>query len=185
MADPDNTPGTVENVDNNQIIELNKVVSFHYRLSEVDSEGNRGDWKEQSHGGEPLYYIHGFHNVIVGLEKALEGKTVGDKIEITLRPEDAYGPRRPNAVQRVPIKHLQLAEGTRKIKAGMLARVQTNQGFHNVIVVKPGKFNADVDFNHPFSGKTLYYEVEVISVRDASKEEIDHGHVHGSGGHQH
>ena len=67
-----------------QAITMNKVVSFHYRLAEVGVDGDRGDWREESHSGMPLAYLHGFHNVVVGLEKALEGKTVGDAIEITL-----------------------------------------------------------------------------------------------------
>ncbi|HJN95704.1 MAG: peptidylprolyl isomerase [Gammaproteobacteria bacterium] len=166
-------------------ITANKAVSFHYRLSYVDSEGNHGDWSEQSYGNEPKYYLHGFHNVIVGLEKALEGKRVGDKIEITLKPEEAYGERDPEGLRRLPIKHLRFLRGGKKPKPGMIAGVETNQGKHSVIILKVGKFNVDVDFNHPLAGRTLYYEVEVVSVRDASEEEIAHGHVHGAGGHGH
>ncbi len=87
------------------------MVSFHYKLAEVAPDGSHGDWMEESSGGEPLFYLHGFHNVVVGLERALEGKAVGKSIEITLKPEEAYGPRQPDAVQRVPIKHLQLQQG--------------------------------------------------------------------------
>ncbi len=168
-----------------QRIGVDKVVSFHYRLAEVDNSGVKADWREQSHGGEPLYYLHGFHNVIVGLEKALEGKAIGDAIEITLQPEDAYGPRNQNAIQRVPIKHLQVLPGTKKLLPGTLAAVKTDKGMRNVVVLKAGKFNADVDFNHPLAGRILYYEVEVVDIRDATAEEISHGHVHGPGGHQH
>ena len=166
-------------------IATNKVVSFHYRLAEVGADGEREEWREHSHGGAPLYYLHGFHNVVVGLEKALQGKSVGDAIEITLQPEDAYGLRRPNAIQRVPIKHLLLPGGSKKIRPGMPAMVQTDQGRRNVVVIKVGKFNVDVDFNHPLAGKILYYEVQVEGIRDASAEEIAHGHVHGAGGHHH
>lgn len=167
------------------VIAMDKVVSFHYRLAELDGEGERGDWMEQSHGGEPLYYLHGFHNVVVGLEKALEGKTVGEAIDIVLQPDDAYGQRLPNSIQRVPIKHLQLPVGDKKLRPGYPAAIKTNQGMKSVIVVKVGKFNADVDFNHPLAGRTLYYEVEVVAVRDGTAEEIAHGHVHGAGGHRH
>lgn len=166
-------------------IATNKVVSFHYRLAEVYANGERGEWKEQSHGGEPLYYLHGFHNVVVGLEKALEGRAVGDAIEITLQPEEAYGHRQQNSIQRVPIKHIQLPIGARKIQPGMPAVVETNKGRRKVVIVKVGKFNADVDVNHPLAGKTLYYEVQVEGIRDASGEEVVHGHVHGTGGHHH
>lgn len=166
-------------------IAINKVVSFHYRLAEVQEDGEKGEWREQSHGGEPLYYLHGFHNVVVGLEKALEGKTTGDAIEITLQPEEAYGHRQPNSIRRVPTKHLRVPSGNKKIRPGMPAQVETNKGRRNVVVVKVGKFNVDVDFNHPLAGKTLYYEVQVEGIRDASAEEVAHGHVHGAGGHHH
>lgn len=168
-----------------QTITLNKVVSFHYRLAEVAEDGERADWREESHGGAPLNYLHGFHNVVVGLEKALEGKKVGDAIEITLQPDDAYGFRRPNSTQRVPIKHLLFPGVVKKILPGMPATIETNQGKRAVVIIKVGKFNADVDFNHPLAGKVLYYEVQVEDIRDASVEEIAHGHVHGVGGHQH
>jgi FKBP-type peptidyl-prolyl cis-trans isomerase SlyD len=166
-------------------IGLNKVVSFHYRLAEVAPDGDRGDWMEESFGGEPLYYLHGFNNVVSGLESALAGKTVGEKVEITLKPEEAYGPRQPNATQRVPLKHLQFPKGVSKPVPGTVAAVKTDKGVRNVVIAKVGKFNADVDFNHPLAGRTLYYEIEVVSVREASAEEIAHRHVHGPGGHHH
>jgi len=168
-----------------QCISMNKVVSFHYRLAEVGENGEKGDWREESHGGAPLAYLHGFHNVVVGLEKVLEGKKVGDAIEITLQPDDAYGYRRPNSTQRVPIKHLKFPGPVKKILAGMPATVETNQGKRAVVIIKAGKFNVDVDFNHPLAGKVLYYEVQVENIRDASAEEIAHGHVHGTDGHHH
>lgn len=180
MSEVDSTGASAE-----QIITINKVVSFHYRLAEVTEDGERADWREESHGSDPLYYLHGFHNVVVGLEKALEGKRIGDSIEITLKPDDAYGSRRPNSEHRVPIKHLQFPGPVKKILPGMPATVETEQGRRAVVIVKAGKFNADVDFNHPLAGKTLYYEVQVVDIRDATAEEIAHGHVHGVGGHHH
>lgn len=168
-----------------QAITKNKVVSFHYRLAEVAEDGERGDWREESYGGTPVAYLHGFNNVVVGLERALEGKKAGDKIEISLQPDDAYGQRRPNSIQRVPQKHLQFPRPVKKLLPGMPAVVETNQGRRSVVILKVGKFNVDVDFNHPLAGKTLYYEVQVEAVRDASAEEIAHGHAHGVGGHQH
>ena len=189
MSSLDTNNGTGSDADQGKAatttIALNKVVSFHYKLAEVAPDGSRGDWMEESSGGEPLFYLHGFHNVVVGLERALEGKAVGESIEITLKPEEAYGPRRPDAMQRVPIKHLQLQQGVTKLKPGMVAAVKTDRGMRSVVVSKVGKFNADVDFNHPLAGRTLYYEIEVVGIRDASAEEIAHGHVHGPGGHHH
>lgn len=166
-------------------ITINKVVSFHYRLSDVDEDGNRGEVMEESFDGEPLYYLHGFHNVIVGLEKALEGKHEGDAIDIVVQADDAYGRRHRDAVRRVPIKHLHVPKGAKVLVPGMIAAVQTKEGTQRVVIVKVGKFNADVDLNHPYAGKALHYEVKVVGVRDASAEEITHGHVHGSGGHHH
>ncbi len=161
----------------------NKVVSFHYRLSDVDADGYRGKLMEESFGGEPLYYLHGFHNVIVGLERALEGKIEGDAIDIVLQADEAYGRRQADAMRRVPIKHLHLPKGKKRLLPGMMAAVQTKAGTQRVLIVKVGKFNADVDFNHPYAGKTLHYEVEVVGVRDGTAEEIAHGHVHAPGGH--
>ncbi len=168
-----------------QVIENNKAVSFHYRLCEVDLQGNHRSWREESFGKQPLLYLHGFHNVVVGLEKALAGKRIGDEISITLSPEDAYGPRQPNAVQRVPIKHIQLRPDQKRPMPGMIASVQTQRGPRMVMLLKVGKFNVDVDFNHPLAGKTLYYEIEVVDIKDGTPEEIAHGHVHGPGGHHH
>lgn len=164
-------------------ITTNKVVSFHYRLSDVDADGKRGKLMEESFGGEPLYYLHGFHNVIVGLERALEGKLEGDAIDIVLQAEDAYGRRQADAVRRVPIKHLHVPKGKKTLVPGMITAVQTKAGTQRVLIVKVGKFNADVDFNHPYAGKTLHYEVKVVAVRDATAEELAHGHVHGPGAH--
>ena len=167
------------------VIGKNKVVSFHFRLCEVDSEGQHSDWLEESFGRQPLKCLHGFHNVVSGLENALLGKSVGDCVNITLAHVDAYGPRHPNSIQRVPIKHLRLSPGQKKLLPGMKVLVQTDTGMKQVVVAKAGKYNVDIDWNHPYAGKTLYYEIEVVNVRDATREEIDHGHVHGDGGHRH
>ena len=164
------------------IITLNKVVAFDYRLCEVDTEGNRSEWIEQSQRSEPLYYLHGFHNVIIGLEKALEGKKAGDKIEITLQPEEAYGVRDPEGVRRIPMKKLQLPKEVKNPTAGGLARVRSEKGWHHVIILKPGKFNVDVDFNHPLAGRVLHYEIVVQIVREATEEEIKSGQARGPGG---
>lgn len=153
------------------------VVRFHYNLKD-----DAGEVIESSRDKQPMTYLHGYNAIIPGLEKALEGKTQGDTFSVTVPPEEAYGPRRENAVQRVPIKHLQ---GAKKWKPGMIARVRTEQGHLQVQVVKVGKFMADVDINHPLAGKALTFDVEVVEVRQATPEEIDHGHVHGEGGHHH
>lgn len=180
------TESMVAEKDQNQLqASANTVVSFHYRMSEAGKSDKSNEWLESSYEGEPLYYLHGFNNIIKGVETALEGMRAGDTTSVTLDPISAYGPVKENAIQRVPIKHLQFAKPTRKIKPGMVAAVKTENGAKNVVVVKVGKFNADVDFNHPLAGKTLHYELEVVKVRAASEEEIAHRHVHGEGGHHH
>lgn len=162
-----------------------KVVSFHYRLREVGADGVHGDWLEDSFGKDPLKYLHGYHNVIVGMEKAMQGKQVGDTVKLTLQPDQAYGYRYPDSIRRIPVKHLHLPKGSKKLVPGMTAAVRTEQGLKEVTVIKAGKFNADIDLSHPLAGKVLYYEIEIVAIRDASEEEIAHGHVHGRGGHHH
>lgn len=178
MTEQDHLWDSRETEDIENCIAPNKVVAFNYRLCEVSADGEHSEWMEHTKEGEPLYYLHGFHNVIVGLEQALAGKKQGEKIEITLQPEEAYGQRNPSAIQRVPLKHLQLPDGVKNPRTGGLARVRSDQGWHNVIILKSGKFHADVDFNHPLAGRILHYEIEVVAIREASKEEIAHGHVH-------
>lgn len=160
------------------------VVAFHYRMCEMKN-GEKSAWIEESMGREPLQYLHGHANVVSGLEAAMAGKKIGDKISITLAPEQAYGPRRSNSLQRVPIKHLHLKPGQKQIQVGEIVAIQTSQGIRNALVVKAGRFNVDVDTNHPYAGRTLYYEIEIVSVRAASAEEVAHRHVHGPGGHHH
>lgn len=153
------------------------VVQFHYVLKEED-----GTEIESSHSSDPMAYLHGFNNTLVGLENALAGKEAGDKFSVTLQPEDAYGQRQEDMIQRVPVKHLQ---GATKWKPGMTAVVQTDQGQRQVTIVKAGKFMVTVDINPPFAGKVLTFNIDVVDVREATDEEVQHGHAHGVGGHHH
>jgi FKBP-type peptidyl-prolyl cis-trans isomerase SlyD len=165
-------------------IATNCVVAFHYRLCEVDTHGVKSSWLEESHGRQPLLYLHGYGNLIPGLEHALEGKRAGEQVTVTLSPELAYGPRHPHPVQRVPIKHLH-TNPAQKLMPGQIVTLQTDKGPKNVVVLKVGKFNVDIDINHPYAGRILFYEVEVQSVRPGTPEEISHRHAHGVGGHHH
>ena len=158
-------------------IEGRKVVSFHYTLT-----GETGEQLESSHEGEPLSYLHGAGNIIAGLENAMSGKQVGDRFEVTLPPAEAYGERSEDRLQRIPAKHF---KNVSAIKPGQMLVLETRQGPVQVRVVKIGRFNIDVDANHPLAGRTLTFEVEVTDVRDATEEEISHGHVHGPGGVDH
>ncbi len=165
-------------------IAKDKVVTFHYRLSEASETGEaKGAELETSDGALPMAYLHGYRNILPGLEEALEGLKADDEKVVTLAPEQAYGPRRDNANQRVPVKHL--ASKHKRLQPGMLVKVNTENGVKDARVIKPGKFMVELDLNHPFAGKTLVFNVKVISVRDASEEEIAHGHAHGAGGHHH
>ncbi|MBU3070392.1 peptidylprolyl isomerase [Aestuariicella sp. G3-2] len=158
-------------------ISQDKVVSFHYRLKE---EG--GEIFEDSHDGSPVLYLHGHNSMLPGLEEALEGKAAGDSFEVTLDPDKGYGRRQEGAVQRVPKKHL-LTKG--KITPGQVVQINTEHGAQEAVVIKVGLKNVDIDANHPLAGKTLVFAVEVLEVRDATAEELSHGHAHGEGGHQH
>jgi FKBP-type peptidyl-prolyl cis-trans isomerase SlyD len=155
----------------------NTVVQFNYTLKSED-----GQVLDTNVGNTPLAYLHGHNGMMEGLEKALTGKEEGESFSVTLTPEEAYGERKDDMIQRVPVKHLQ---GAKKWKAGMMATVHTEQGERQVTVAKVGKFMADVDMNHPLAGLTLNFDLEVVSVRAATEEELAHGHAHGEGGHHH
>ena len=112
------------------------------------------------------------------------GKRVGDIFTAEVSAEKAYGLRKENSEQRVPIKHLYVKKNV-KLKPGMVVNVETDQGARQVTVIKAGKFNVDVDTNHPLAGKNLCFDVEIVDIRDATEEEIAHKHAHGVGGHHH
>ena len=157
-------------------VSKDSVVTFHYRLSVG------GEQVEDSHEGEPLSYLHGHGNIIVGLENEMAGKAAGDSFTTTIAPELAYGPRREDAVARVQMKQV-LTEG--RLAAGQHIMLNTEHGPRQVRVIKPGKFVVDIDANHPMAGATLSFTIEIVAVRAASAEELAHGHVHGAGGHHH
>ena len=154
----------------------NNVVSFHYTLTNAE-----GEPRDKSQG-EPLAYLHGAGNIIPGLEKALEGKTVGDKFTVTIPAAEGYGEYNPDLVQEVPA---QMFQGVENIEAGMQFQAQTDDGVQIVTVKAIEGENVIVDANFPLAGQDLTFEVEIVEVRDASPEELEHGHVHGAGGHHH
>ena len=157
------------------IAEKDKVVTFHYTLKNA-----AGEEMESSKERDAMTYLHGANNIISGLEKAMQGHAIGDKFSVTVAPEEAYGVRVEDNIQRVPLKRL---KGLGKIKVGKILNLRTNKGPVQVTVVKMGRFVADVDANHPLAGETLTFDVEIAGIRDASEEETKHGHVHGPGGH--
>ncbi len=158
-------------------IDKDLVVRFHYTLKD-----DAGETLDSSDDAEPMTYLHGHGGLLPGLEEALAGKAAGDKLDVTLPPEKAFGGRVADAEQRIPVKHL---GGAKKWQPGMTAVVHTQHGHRQVTVLKVGQTMATVDTNHPLAGKTLTFTGEVVDVREATPEELSHGHAHGPGGHHH
>ena len=157
-------------------IEKDRVVRFHYTVSEQGQAP-----LETSEGRDPLAILIGHGNIIPGLEKAMEGRAAGDKFDVDVPAAEAYGERRDGMTQRVPKKHFQ----GQRLEPGMQVVLNTNFGPRAVTIQKVGMSVVDVDLNHPMAGKDLSFSIEIVEVREASAEEIEHGHVHGEGGHQH
>jgi len=156
-------------------IAKDSVVSIDYTL-----RSTVGEVLDSSQAGQPLTYLQGHSNIIPGLERALEGKNVGDAVSVTVPPEDAYGLRSDELVQSVPKN---LFSGAAEVKAGMQFRAQTQAGPRVVTVVGVEGETVTVDANHPLAGQTLKFDVTIVAVRAATEEELSHGHAHGPDGH--
>ena len=157
-------------------IEKDRVVRFHYSVGEVGQAAT-----EHSQGGDPLAILFGHGNIIPGLEKAMEGREAGDSFGADVPAAEAYGEKREGLTQRVPKKHF----SGQRLEPGMQVVLNTNFGPRAVTIQKVGMSVVDVDLNHPMAGKDLHFDIEVVEVREASAEELEHGHVHGEGGHHH
>lgn len=155
-------------------ITKDKVAAIDYTLT-----SDQGEVIDTSSGRGPLEYMHGQGNIIPGLENALEGKAQGDSLKVSIAPADGYGEYNPKLVQPVPRSNFGSIE---KIEVGMQFQARTPGGVHVVRVVKVDPENVTVDANHPLAGKTLHFDVKVVSVRDARPEELEHQHVCNSGG---
>ena len=151
----------------------NKVVSIHYTL-----KNESGEVLDSSENREPLSYIHGQGNIIPGLENALTGAESQAEIDVTVTPEEAYGERHEQLIQDVPMSAF---EGVDEVKPGMQFQAQTEAGPRVITVQEVGEEEVKIDGNHPLAGETLHFKVKVDEIRDASDEEIEHGHVHGEG----
>jgi len=148
------------------------VVTFHYRLLNGDKE------LENSEGGDPTAYLHGYNNMIVGVEEAMEGREAKEEFTVTCEPVKAYGLRQENSIQRVPVKHLMNAKNLKgKIRPGLIVHINTDKGVKQAKVVKAGRTVVDVDTNHPLAGVTLTFEIKIESVREATNEEVVRGRV--------
>jgi FKBP-type peptidyl-prolyl cis-trans isomerase SlyD len=155
-----------------------KIISFHYALT-VDGE----QVESSRDGNERLWILLGHGQLIPGLEAGLEGKSAGDTFDVTIEPEQGYGLRNEGQTQRVPKKYFQNGA---KLKPGMTTVLALKEGGQRAVTVqKVGMTTVDVDLNHPMAGKTLTFAIDVQEVRDASEEELKHGHAHPKGDAQH
>ncbi|OBS08045.1 FKBP-type peptidyl-prolyl cis-trans isomerase [Acidihalobacter prosperus] len=159
-------------------ISNNTVVTIDYTLTD-----DAGEVIDSSRGGEPMAYLHGARNIIPGLEAALEGKSAGDVINVHVEPDDAYGPHHEGLIQAIDRS---MFEGVDTLEVGMEFHAQANDGSMQVVrIVSVDGDDVTIDANHPLAGMPLNFDVTVVDVRDATEEELSHGHVHGPGGHAH
>jgi FKBP-type peptidyl-prolyl cis-trans isomerase SlyD len=156
-------------------IEKNRVVSIDYRLVDDD-----GDLIDSSEDGEPLVYLHGVGNIIPGLERQLEGKKSGESLACVIPAVDAYGERDDSLIFTVGKDEF---EGT-DVAVGMQFEAHGEDGAQIVTVVGIEGEEVKVDANHPLAGENLHFSVKVVEVREASAEELTHGHVHGAHAHE-
>ncbi len=167
--------------DSTSVVSEGKVVALHYTL-----KGDNGEVIESSEGKDPLVYLHGASRIVPGLEKALEGHGEGEQVEAVVPPEEGYGPKTDAELQEVP--RSEFPDGV-DFYEGMMFTAQGQGG--QEIPLWVDSFDDEtvtVDPHHPMAGKTLHFDVEIVKVRDASDEEIAHGHAHGidgQGGHHH
>jgi FKBP-type peptidyl-prolyl cis-trans isomerase SlyD len=155
-------------------VQPRSVVTIEYTL-----KNDQGEVLDTSQGRKPLVYLHGLGNLVAGLEKALDGKSAGESLEVSLEPEEGYGPRDEKLVRKIPVRKLH----DKNPQAGKRYRAQLEEGHQIVLVTGISGDYATVDANHPLAGQTLHFAVQVVEVREATAEELEHGHVHGPGGH--
>jgi FKBP-type peptidyl-prolyl cis-trans isomerase SlyD len=157
-------------------IEARKVATIDYTLTDED-----GEVLDSSEDDGPLLYLHGFGNIVPGLESALEGKSAGDQLSVTVAPEKGYGERDEALVQSIPRGQFPAGD----IKVGMRFSAESDEGARVLTVVAVDAKEVTVDGNHPLAGQTLSFDVTVRSVRDATDDEIQHGHAHDPNDHHH
>jgi FKBP-type peptidyl-prolyl cis-trans isomerase SlyD len=160
-------------------ISTNSVVTMHYTLK---NGGDQGDVLDSSVGAEPLVYIQGMGQIIPGLEKQMEGKAKGDKLQALIAPVDAYGERNDQMVNSMPKSEFPEPD---QLAVGMQFQVDTDQGPLVLTILEVKDDEVVLDGNHPLAGFTLHFDVEITDIREATEEEIAHGHVHGEGGVHH
>lgn len=159
-----------------ETISQDKVVAINYSVKTKE-----GQLLDESKDGNPLQFIFGRGMLIKGLENALEGKQTGDKFSAEIPAAEAYGERHDGLVQAVPRNLF----GDAEVSPGMQFRASTDNGEQSVIIVDVNDDEVTVDGNHPLAGVDLNFDVEVTEVRPATESELDHGHVHSDGDHDH
>jgi FKBP-type peptidyl-prolyl cis-trans isomerase SlyD len=170
--------GYMANADAQNAIADDMVVAINYTLK---SDG--GEVLDSSTDADPLHYLHGHGQIIPGLENALVGKKVGEKFSVTIEPAFGYGDYDPSLVR--PLTRDQFPKGS-ELNVGAAFHVTTTEGYP--LMLRITEINGDditVDANHPLSGKTLFFEVEVRNIRKATATELEHGHAHGPDGAEH
>ena len=153
------------------------VASFHYTLTSPD-----GQVIDSSRGRDPLPYLHGVGQIVPGLEKAMAGRVAGDSFQVVVPAAEGYGEHNPDMMQAVP--RAAFPAGI-DIQPGMQFEAQGPMGPITVVVKAADPETVTIDANHPLAGMPLHFDIEVVEVREASVEEVLHGHVHGPGGHAH
>jgi FKBP-type peptidyl-prolyl cis-trans isomerase SlyD len=156
-------------------ITRDSVVTIHYTLK--DDEGAVID---SSASGEPLAYLHGHGNIVPGLERELTGRNAGEKLSMSVSPAEGYGEYDKELVQSVPRRALR---GIKDVQPGMHLHAQTEAGTRTVTVTRIQGDMVTLDANHPLAGKNLNFDIQIEDVRQATEEELSHGHVHGPDGH--
>jgi FKBP-type peptidyl-prolyl cis-trans isomerase SlyD len=157
-------------------ISKNTVPSLTYTL-----KNDSGDVLDQANKENPFFYLHGHSGVIAGLEKALEGKTTGDTLNLEIPPEDAYGQRRESSIQEMPLDMFGNIDKS-EVYEGAQFQAETNQGMQIVTIKQVNEKTVTIDGNHPMAGLTLHFDIEIQEIRAATEEEITHGHIHAHGG---
>jgi len=149
-----------------------KVAAIQYVLTD-----EKGTVIDQSPKDEPLYYLHGGKGIIVGLEKELEGKSAGDKLTVVVQPNEGYGEVRPELIQAVDKTNF----GDQEVAKGMQFKAQTEEGMQLLTVISVTDDHVTVDANHELAGMVLTFDVTIKEVRDATEDELSHGHAHAPG----
>ncbi len=162
--------------------EKDSVVSFHYSVRDA-ADAAAEPYDDSRKRGEPMLALLGHGQLVPGVEKALSGREAGEKFEVDIAPDEAYGEYQNGLLQRVSKKYFQEPQ---KLKPGMTTVLQTRDGGQRMVTVhKVGMSSIDVDHNHPLAGKTLHFDIEITDVRAAAPEELAHGHAHPGDGHSH